>query len=208
MTVTLAYVFTIFMLTLGPLKVIPVFAGLVRDATRAQIVALALRSTLQATAVALLIAFGITALQSSWGVSLDAIRITGGVLLFMAAAGGQLQLPATVPPPAPPVLDAAAIVRLSFMPLTIPVIITPWGLVAILLFMRLAADDTARTAGILAILLLVMGLNFVGMLFARKILKAVGPATFQLTGWIFAILQCGLAVETILIALRNLRVVT
>ena len=209
MTVTLPYVFTIFMLTLGPIKVIPVFAGLVRDATRRQAIALAVRGSLQAAALALLIAFGVTGLQSSWGVSLDAIRITGGVLLFMAVVGGGLlQAPsAAAQAPPPPTLDAAAIVRLSFMPLTIPVIITPWGVVAILLFMRLAAADTAATVSVLAILLLVMALNFVGMVFARLILKAVGLAPFQLAGWIFGILQCGLAVETILIALRNLGVV-
>ena len=39
-------------------------------------------------------------------------------------------------------------------------------------------------------------------------LHPVGLAPFQLMGWIFGILQCGLAVETILIALRNLGVVT
>jgi len=60
---------------------------------------------------------------------------------------------------------------------------------------------------VITILLLVMVLNFVGMLFARKILKVLGIATFQLMGWIFGILQCGLAVETILVALRNLGVV-
>lgn len=205
MPVTLPYVFTIFMLTLGPIKVIPAFAGMVRDATPRQLISLATRGTLQATAVALLIAFVATSMQASWGVSLDAIRITGGVLLFMAAASGQLmQLPAAAT--APMTLDAATIKRLSFMPLSIPVIITPWGLVAILLFMRLSKDRT-ETISVMAILLLVMALNFVGMVFARAIMKVVGIASFQLTGWIFGILQCGLAVETILIALRNLGVV-
>ena len=161
MSVTLPYVFTIFMLTLGPIKVIPAFAGMVRDATRQQVISLAVRGALQATAIALFIAFGATSLQAAWGVSLDAIRITGGVLLFMAAASGQLmQLPAAAT--APLVLDAATIKRLSFMPLSIPVIVTPWGLVAILLFMRLANENRAETISVIAILLLVMALNFVG----------------------------------------------
>jgi multiple antibiotic resistance protein len=208
MIVTPAYVFTIFMLTLGPIKVIPAFATMVKDATREQVIALAVRGALQSTAIALFIAIGVTGLQASWGVSLDAIRIAGGILLFMAAAGGQvLQAPAAVSKaPAAP-LDDAAIKRASFMPLSIPIIITPWGVVAILLFMRLTHDDRAAMASVLAILLLVMALNFVGMLFARKILKLLGIATFQLMGWIFGILQCGLAVETILVALRNLGVV-
>ena len=80
-------------------------------------------------------------------------------------------------------------------------------MVAILLFVRLTHGDHAATFEVITILLLVMVLNFVGMLFARKILKVLGIATFQLMGWIFGILQCGLAVETILVALRNLGVV-
>jgi multiple antibiotic resistance protein len=208
MPVTPVYVFTIFMLTLGPIKVIPAFAQMVRDATRQQVISLALRGTFQATTIALLIAFGATSIQASWGVSLDAIRITGGVLLFMAAAGGQvLQQPQAASANAPATLDDAAIKRASFMPLAIPIIITPWGVVAILLFMRLAVGDGTATIWVVAILLLVMALNFVGMLFARAILKGLRIATFQLIGWIFGILQCGLAVETVLIALRNLGVV-
>ncbi len=208
MPVTLAYVFTIFMLTLGPIKVIPAFAGMVRNATREQAIALASRGAIMATIISFFIAFAVTGMQASWGVSLDAIRITGGILLFMAAAGGQvLQQPAAAMPNGLTTLDDAAIRRASFMPLSIPIIITPWGVVAILLFMRLATGDRAATISVLAILLLVMALNFVGMLFARGILKAVGIGTFQLMGWIFGILQCGLAVETILIALRNLGIV-
>lgn len=208
MIVTPAYVFTIFMLTLGPIKVIPAFAAMVKDATREQVIALAVRGALQSTAIAFFIAIAVTGLQASWGVSLDAIRIAGGILLFMAAAGGQvLQAPAALSKvPAAP-LDDAAIKRASFMPLSIPIIITPWGVVAILLFMRLTHGDHAARFEVIAILLLVMALNLVGMLFARKILKVLGIATFQLMGWIFGILQCGLAVETILVALRNLGVV-
>jgi multiple antibiotic resistance protein len=207
--VTHFYVFTIFMLTLGPIKVIPAFGAMTRDATRGQVIELAVRGTIQATIIALLIAVVCTSMQEAWGVSLDAIRITGGTLLFMSAASGQvMQSPAAVAMPPPLAnLDDAAIRRLSFMPISIPVIITPWGVVAIVLFMRLAAGDREASIAVLAILVLVMALNFVGMLFARTIVKFAGIATFQLVGWIFGILQCGLAVQTILIALRNLGVV-
>ena len=120
MPVTLAYVFTIFMLTLGPIKVIPAFAGLVRDAPREQVIALAVRGTIMATAIVLFIALGVTSLQATWGVSLDAIRITGGVLLFMAAASGQAMQAPPAAANAPATLDQAAIKRVcrdSSMPL-------------------------------------------------------------------------------------------
>jgi multiple antibiotic resistance protein len=203
----LAYVFTIFMLTLGPIKVIPAFAALVGDATTAQVRAVALRGIAWSTGISLFIAFGVTRVQESWQVSLEAIRIAGGILLFMSAAAtiGQVTRPqAPGGTPAPSTLDAAALRRAAFMPVAIPIIITPWGVVAILLFMRMAEREPAGVAGVIGILLLVMALNFLGMVFARWIMKTVGFATFQLLGWIFGIMQCGLAVQVILLALRNL----
>lgn len=207
MKIELAYVFTIFMLTLGPIKVIPAFAALVGDATFTQVRTVALRGIAWATGISLFIAFGVTRVQESWQVSVEAIRIAGGILLFMSAAAtiGQVTRPqAPVGTPAPSTLDAAALRRVAFMPVAIPIIITPWGVVAILLFMRMAESEPAGVTGVIGILLLVMALNFLGMVFARWIMKTVGFATFQLLGWIFGIMQCGLAVQVILFALRNL----
>ena len=210
MNFELAYVFTIFMLTLGPIKVIPAFAALLGDATPAQVRTVAIRGTAWASGIALLIAFGVTRVQESWQVSLDAIRIAGGILLFMSAAAtiGQVTRPQASPgAPAPSTLDPTALRRVAVMPVAIPIIITPWGVVAILLFMRLAEREPAGVASVVGTLLLVMMLNLVGMLFARWIMKSVGFATFQLLGWIFGIMQCGLAVQVVLISLRNLGIV-
>lgn len=206
----LAYVFTIFMLTLGPIKVIPAFAALVGDATPKQVWTVALRGIAWATGISLFIAFGVTRVQESWQVSLDAIRIAGSILLFMSAAAtiSQVTRPqAPVAVPAPSTLDAAALRRAAFMPVAIPIIVTPWGVVAILLFMRLAEREPGGVAGVVGVLLVVMALNFAGMLFARRVMKTVGFATFQLLGWVFGIMQCGLAVQVILISLRSLGIV-
>lgn len=210
MKLELAYVFTIFMLTLGPIKVIPAFAALVGDATPKQVWTVALRGIAWATGISLFIAFGVTRVQESWQVSLDAIRIAGSILLFMSAAAtiSQVTRPqAPVAVPAPSTLDAAALRRAAFMPVAIPIIVTPWGVVAILLFMRLAEREPGGVAGVVGVLLVVMALNFAGMLFARRVMKTVGFATFQLLGWIFGIMQCGLAVQVMLISLRSLGIV-
>ena len=91
-------------------------------------------------------------------------------------------------------------------PLAIPTIVTPWGVVAILVFTGLAGDDAPKIGTVLGLLALIMALNLVGMLLARQIIGALGFATFQVVGWVFAVLQAGLAVEWIITALRNLGV--
>jgi multiple antibiotic resistance protein len=49
-----------------------------------------------------------------------------------------------------------------------------------------------------------MALNLVGMLLARQIIACIGKVSFQVLGWIFAVLQAGLAVDAIVTSLRNL----
>jgi multiple antibiotic resistance protein len=57
---------------------------------------------------------------------------------------------------------------------------------------------------VVGILLLVMLLNLIGMLLARRIIAAVDIVTFQLVGWIFAVSQAGLSVDGVVTSLRNL----
>jgi multiple antibiotic resistance protein len=57
---------------------------------------------------------------------------------------------------------------------------------------------------VIGILLLIMLLNLAGMLLAKQIIARVGVITFQVMGWILAVLQAGLAVDAIVTSLRNL----
>jgi multiple antibiotic resistance protein len=57
---------------------------------------------------------------------------------------------------------------------------------------------------VVGILLLVMLLNLIGMLLARRIIAAVDIVTFQVVGWIFAVLQGNFAVDAVVASLRNL----
>jgi multiple antibiotic resistance protein len=160
---------------------------------------LALRGTLAATAVSLVIALAMASLVASWRVSPDDLRIAGGILLFLASREiiGQFNRPAGAPPAAPPRHPAVT-------PLAIPTIVTPWGVAAILIFVELANGDSKLLPTVIGILLLVMLLNLIGMLLARRIIAVVDIVTFQVVGWIFAVLQAGFAVDAIITSLRNL----
>jgi multiple antibiotic resistance protein len=198
--ITPAFVFTIFMLTLGPVKTVPAFFKLTQDRAPAAMRALALKGTAVATAVSLLIAVVMTGVAASWRVSSDDLRLAGGILLFAAAREMIGQVGGSASPPAP----AAPLKPLAVIPLAIPVIVTPWGATAILFFADLAYGDSKMMAVVIGILVLIMALNLVGMLLARQIIACVGMVSFQVLGWIFAVLQAGLAVDAIITSLRNL----
>jgi multiple antibiotic resistance protein len=97
--ITPAFIFTVFMLTLGPERTVPAFFVMTRDAAPTAMRTLALKGTAIATAISLLIALVITGVAASWRVSSDDLRLAGGILLFTASrkAIGQLARPASAP---------------------------------------------------------------------------------------------------------------
>jgi hypothetical protein len=111
---------------------------------------------------------------------------------------GQLGRPASPPHSATPPQ------RPAITPLAIPIIVTPWGVAAILFFADLAYDDLKMSAIVVGILLLVMLLNLIGMLLARQIIAWVGMISFQVLGWILAVLQAAFAVDAVVASARNL----
>jgi len=115
------FIFTIFMLTLGPIKTVPAFFAMTEDQPPAAARVLALKGA-AATAVSLVIALVMTGVAASWRVSPEDLRLAGGILLFAAARDiiGQFSPRASPPQPADPAQRQPAVT-----PLAIPIIVTP-----------------------------------------------------------------------------------
>lgn len=192
----IAFVFTIFMVTLGPIKAIPGFYALAKHMEAADARALAFKGTLLALAISLVLALIMPVIQAGWRVTTDDLRIATGILLFMSAY--QI-LASDKTAPSPDALTKYP----ALSPVAIPVIITPWGAMAILMAMGLAGDNAELAKTVIILLFVIMGLNLVGMLFAKRIVELVGVESFKLLGWIFAVLQAGLAVHVFVHALEN-----
>jgi multiple antibiotic resistance protein len=219
----LAAAFTLFFVTLGPVKIVPPFFLLTHNADQRTIRQLALKSTIVSTAIVLFVAIIVSATMAKWRVSADAVAIAGGILLLAtsikainsfvlietpavavkqedAVANGGARPSAsefTIPWLGPPVLS----------PIAIPTIITPIGVVAILFYADAAVGDEAYKVQLTGVLLGIMALNFVAMILAGPIMRFVGVPILQIFGWLLSALQAGLAVQVIIGALRRLRVI-
>jgi multiple antibiotic resistance protein len=66
--ITPAFIFTVFMLTLGPVRTVPAFFAMTRDAAPTAMRALALKGTAVAAAISLVIALVMTGVAASWRV--------------------------------------------------------------------------------------------------------------------------------------------
>ena len=187
--------------TLGPLKILGPFVQQTRDLEGPALRRLTLRVFILSVVSILVAAFLGSAMLVKWSISLPALLIAIGVIFFLVAIQMVLaqygERSDIVPLPKDP---WAAALKLTF-----PTVLTPYGIAAVIAFLA-ATDDPARVRMILGLALLVMALNYVFMMLARKIMRGVGLLILQLLGSVLGVLQVALSVQIILWALVELGV--
>jgi multiple antibiotic resistance protein len=199
-------IFTIFFITIGPLKLLGPFVQRTHGLDDATVRQIAVRAFLMATIAAIAGGFLGAALLANWRVSIGAMTITAGLVFLLV---GLRQILEQYEPPhapaAPPPLPAsptAAALKLLF-----PLVLTPFGIAAVIVLLALSTEG-GRTGLIVGMVVAVMLLNLVAMLFARKILVGATILVLQILGAVLGILQAGLAVQIILRGLRDLKIIS
>ncbi len=164
----------LFFLTLGPLKAMLPFARATRGADRGFRRSVARRAVVIATIIVVAIASLGPFVLSNWHVSVPAIVITCGIILFYQALRITTQTPAgptgSVGQEASPAQPSPAI---AVFPIAIPAIVTALGIAAIaaITVLNRHGHDLARQAVVIALLLGVMALNLLTLLNNEAILR-------------------------------------
>ena len=201
-TLSLMQVWGFFFLLLGPIKILGPFHRMTESADPALRRKLAVRGFLFATCIVLLAGtMGVQALRN-YAVPPLVLALTGGLVLFLVALQGLLESFNPRPraaPAEPPSLQAAA------MPLAYPIIVTPSGIAAVIIYMTLAPGWPGKGA-IVGLLLALMLLNLLAMLFASAVLRWLGMPLLVL-GTVLGVVQVALGLNIMLNALRTLGVI-
>jgi multiple antibiotic resistance protein len=196
-----AYVATIFFLLLGPIKIIPAFASITSNTDAHFRRELAITGTLVATVICAIVVLGARTFVAKYQVGLDAVRITGGLILLISALNAIFPRPES----AAPAGESRSALQLALSPLASPVIVTPAGIAAIIVFELLAAQIPCGDRTIITSLAVVMALNFLVMFFNGAIMKIPGLGlALQLLGTVLVVVQAALAVQVLLISLEAL----
>jgi multiple antibiotic resistance protein len=192
----------LFMVTLGPLKILGPFAQQTRELEDPALRRLALRVFAISVIAVLLAAFLGSAMLAKWSISLPAIHIAIGIIFFLVAIrmvlepyGGERAAPAPLPKE-----PWAATLRLTF-----PTVLTPYGIAAVIALVA-GAQDPARVRMILVLAMVIMVLNLLAMLFARKILRGVFLLVLLVLGAVLGVLQVALSVQIVIWGLQGLGV--
>lgn len=195
-------IFTLFFITLGPIKTIVPFVQLTAGADASLRRTVALRATLASVTVVLLVSIVGPIILHNWGVSLPAVALTGGIILFLVSL--QVMMKPTEFPTKGITESETLSASMLISRLVIPTIVTPPGIAAILALMVLSGENQQLWLQIIGILLLVMLVNLLTMLTARKLLSLLTVSGLRVIGWIFAILQASLGAQIIIYSLRKL----
>jgi multiple antibiotic resistance protein len=189
-------------ITVGPTKATAMYVAMTKSADPVLKRQIALRTVLVSSIVCVTFVVLGEAILKVMHVSIPALLIAGGMILFVFALqlvlGEEKEEPATGVPRAPSVEIAA-------YPLAVPLMASPQGLVAIVAISA-TMPDLAGMLTLLGLVLAVMALNWGFLLSADKILAKIPVSVMKVLMRIFGVLLCGLAVQLAIFGLRRLGV--
>ena len=200
-------IFTIFFITIGPLKLLGPFVQRTHGLDDTTVRQIAVRAFLLATISAIAGGFLGAVLLANWHVSIGAMVITAGLVFLLVGLRQILEQyePPHAPDPNVPALPAAP--TAAALKLLFPIVLTPFGIAAVIVLLALSPGGE-RTGLIVGMVVVVMLLNLVSMLFARKIMVGATIVVLQILGAVLGILQAGLAVQIMLRGLRDLKIIS
>ncbi len=196
-----SFIFTIFFMLLGPVKLVPSFGGLTRGADSRFKRDVAIRGAVIASVLCAFVALAGGTLLGKYRISLDAVRISGGLVLLISA----LQTMFRKAQSSSPSSGKPAPIRLAVSPVAVPMIVPHAGVAAILICMTLAPQNPGMTQAIAICLATMMVLDFLVMYFIDWVMKTPGlMIVLAVLGSVLVFVQAALAINMMLVAFKSL----
>jgi len=200
--------FVTFFVVIDAVGVAPVFASLTARGGPAYARAMAIKSTVVATIVLFMFAFGGSWLLSNVGISLDAFRVAGGLLLFFIAIDmvfekrqqrqkerGDAKLAEEE--------AAGRLDDISVFPIGIPMIAGPGSIATAMLYMQNAHGDP-MSMGIIALAIFAnLVLTCIFFLVAGPLMRIMGESIAGAITRIFGVILAALAVQLAIDGLKG-----
>jgi multiple antibiotic resistance protein len=187
---------------IDPVGMAPVFLGLTSDRPSAERLRIARQSILVAGLVIVAFGLGGARLLSALGISLDAFRVAGGVLLFRIAV--DMVYAHQERETEEEAAESRTRRDITVFPLAIPFIAGPGTLTSVMI---LAAQARGVAWGLLAVLgmaLLVLALTYVAFRLAGPLARLLGKTGVNVISRVLGILLAALAVQYVADGVRGM----
>lgn len=193
--------FTTLFIIIDPPGLAPVFIALTQGMSAAQRRAIALRAFLVAVVLMMIFLFAGEAVLGFIGISMDAFRIAGGILLFLTALDMLFQR-RQARREGEAAEGQAEHDDPSVFPLALPLIVGPGAITTVILLagQSTSAADMGAVAGVVVAVLLIV---FLAFLAAPAIERALGKTGLNIVTRVLGMLLAALAVQFVLDGLRG-----
>jgi len=195
------FLFTIFFMTLGPVKIIGPFAKLTQQFPLKFKQEVAIKAIVVAAGMCLFAALLGQNLIAKYNISIPALEIGAGLVLLISAL--YTIFPTTQPSNSPPSEQTA--LQLAISPVASSIIVPPIGVAAILISVVVFPDAAAAKVTVVKTLLIILVLDFLVMYFIDKITKiSLLMLVLRVLGSVLVFLQVALGIQAFLVAFKLL----
>lgn len=193
--------FVVLFVVVEPPSLVPLFATMTEGASAGYRRRMAIKAA--AIAFGILVVF---ALAGSWfigmmGISIDAFRIGGGVMLFLIALDMVFAREEKTTPEEKAETRRRA--DISVFPLAFPLISGPGALATVLLTFGSAPSDPLIRAGLIAVIAAVIVVTLLFMLSTPLVMRVLGVTGANVVSRVAGVILAALAVQFILDGLRG-----
>ena len=197
--------FVVFFVVIDPVSLIPLFTGLTAGASTSYKHRMALKAVTISAAILLLFALGGAAFLQLMGISLEAFRIFGGLLLFLLALEMVFARESGTRTSSDEAAESRRRADISVFPLAFPFIAGPGALATILLwFGRIHLPGQAVLfAGFIAAAALVLVIVIALLWVAEPLMRVIGVTGANVASRILGVVLGALAVQFVLDGLRQ-----
>jgi multiple antibiotic resistance protein len=172
----------------------PIFAGLTREAEPAERRSMAIRATLIGAGILLFFAILGQAFLGAIGISLDALSIAGGILLFLFSIDMIFERRTERRQARARDVADSQVEDVSVFPMAIPMIAGP-GSIATIMLLVARADSAADLAAVYGALFLVLLITLVALLAARPLMRLLGEKVEAMITRVLGVVLAALAAQ-------------
>jgi multiple antibiotic resistance protein len=187
----------LFFVVVEPISLVPLFAAVTSGDDEASRRRMALKAVIISGIVLLLFAVGGAWFLHMMGISIDAFRIAGGIMLFLIALEMVFARESGTRTTSEELDESRKRADIAVFPLAFPFIAGPGSLAIVLLTFGAARDDLLLSLGLAGVVVLVLAITYILMRLTPLVMRVMGVTGANVVNRLSGVVLAALAVQFI-----------
>ncbi|MGH8129240.1 MAG: MarC family protein [Steroidobacteraceae bacterium] len=190
--------FVLFFVVVEPITLVPLFAAMTEGADESFRRRMALKAVVVAGLVLLLFAVGGASFLHVMGISMEAFRVAGGIMLFLIALEMVFARESGTRTTSKEQDEVRKRADISVFPLAFPFIAGPGALAIVLLTFGASRADVLLSAGLFGVVVLVLAITYLLMRLTPLVMRGMGVTGANVVNRLSGVVLAALAVQFVI----------